>query len=76
MLLAPVLVSGPGTRCGLDFGGVAVLWNCTASKLKNVVFGCSEGMRTLGRLTLRWEDNIKMVLKATEWEAVDWICVV
>jgi hypothetical protein len=65
MLLTAVLVSGPGTRPGLDFEGVAVLWSCTASKLKNIVFDCSEGMRTLGRLTLRWEDNIKVDLKDT-----------
>jgi len=30
-------------------------------------------MRTLGRLRLRWEDNIKMDLKNTEWEDIDWI---
>ena len=30
-------------------------------------------MRTLGRLRLRWEDNIKIDLKNTEWEDTDWI---
>jgi hypothetical protein len=30
-------------------------------------------MRTLGRLRLRWEDNIKMDLRNAEWEDMDWI---
>jgi len=30
-------------------------------------------MRTLGRLRLRWEDNIKVDPRNTEWEDMDWI---
>jgi hypothetical protein len=73
MLLVTVFVSGPGTRIGLDFEGVTILWSCIFSKLKYIVFDCSEGLRTLGRLGRRWEDNIKMDLKNTEWEDMDWI---
>ena len=32
-----------------------------------------EVKRLLGRLGLRWDDNIKMGLKEIEWEGVDWI---
>jgi hypothetical protein len=71
MLLVTVLVSVPGAGLRLDFEGVAILWSCTFSKLKYIVVDCSEGMRTLGRLRLRWEDNIKMGLKYTEWEEMD-----
>jgi hypothetical protein len=68
MLLVTILVSGSGARLGLDFEGVAILGSCTFSKLKCIVFDCSEGMRTLGRLRLRWEDSFKMDLKSTERE--------
>jgi hypothetical protein len=33
----------------------------------------SEGKRPLGRLRLRWEDNIKMDLQEVECEGMDWI---
>jgi hypothetical protein len=29
--------------------------------------------RPLGRLMLRWEDNIKMVLREVRWGGMDWI---
>jgi hypothetical protein len=32
-----------------------------------------EGKRSLGRSGRKWEDNIKMVLEAIEFEGVDWI---
>ena len=32
-----------------------------------------EVKRLLGRLGLRWDDNIKMGFKDIEWESVDWI---
>jgi hypothetical protein len=35
--------------------------------------GKPEGKRPLRRLRHRWEDNIKMDLKETGLEAVDWI---
>jgi hypothetical protein len=73
MLHVTVLVSGPGAGLRLDFEGVAILWSCTFSKLKYIVFDCSEGMRTLGRIRHRWKDNIKMDLKNTEWEEMDWV---
>jgi len=37
-------------------------------------FGCtSEGKRPLERYRRKWEDNIKMDLRETVWEDVDWI---
>jgi hypothetical protein len=35
-----------------------------------------EGKRPLGRPRCRWEDNIKMYPKKTEWMDVDWIYLV
>jgi hypothetical protein len=35
-----------------------------------------EVKRLLGRLGLRWDDNIKMDFKEIEWEGVDWIDLV
>jgi hypothetical protein len=35
--------------------------------------GNPEGRRPLGRLRLRWVDNIKMDLGETGWGGVDWI---
>jgi hypothetical protein len=32
-----------------------------------------EGKRPLGRLTSRWEDDIKMDLKEIGWSGMDWI---
>jgi hypothetical protein len=44
--------------------------------MKNVwkIFvGKLEGKRPLGRLTRKWEDNIKMDLMEIGWKGVDWI---
>jgi hypothetical protein len=38
-----------------------------------ILVGKSEGKRLLGRLRRRWEDNIRMDLRKTGWEGVDWI---
>jgi hypothetical protein len=38
-----------------------------------ILVGQSEGKRPLGQLRRRWEDNIKMDLKAIGWEGADWI---
>jgi hypothetical protein len=38
-----------------------------------IVVGKPEGMRLLGESRRRWEDNIKINLKETEWDGVDWI---
>jgi hypothetical protein len=35
--------------------------------------GKPEGKRSLGRPTRRWVDNIKMDLRETGWDRMDWI---
>jgi hypothetical protein len=35
--------------------------------------GKPEGKRPLGRPRRRWVDNIKMVLRETGWDGMDWI---
>jgi hypothetical protein len=35
--------------------------------------GKPEGKRPLGRPRRRWVDNIKMDLRETRWDGVDWI---
>jgi hypothetical protein len=35
--------------------------------------GKPEGNKPLGRPILRWEDNIKMVLREIGWGAMNWI---
>jgi hypothetical protein len=37
--------------------------------------GKPEGKRSLGRLRLKWEDNIKMGLRGIVWCGMDWIYV-
>jgi hypothetical protein len=37
-----------------------------------IVFGNPEGMKTLGRLRCRWDDNIRKDLREIVWEVVDW----
>jgi hypothetical protein len=41
--------------------------------LKRVLFRKPEGNTPLGRLSNRWEDNIKKYFKEIEWESVDLI---
>jgi hypothetical protein len=41
----------------------------------NILVGGAEGKRPLGSPKHRLEDNIKMDLKETGWEVVDWIHV-
>jgi hypothetical protein len=38
-----------------------------------ILVGNSEGKRPLERPRRRWVDNIKMNLKETEWDGMDWI---
>jgi hypothetical protein len=38
-----------------------------------ILVGKSEEKRPLKRHRCRWEDNIKIHLKETEWEGVEWI---
>jgi hypothetical protein len=35
--------------------------------------GMPEGKRPLGRPRRRWVDNIKMYLRETGWDGMDWI---
>jgi len=39
----------------------------------NILVGKSEWERSLGKCRCRWEDNIRLDLKETEWEIVDWM---
>jgi hypothetical protein len=38
-----------------------------------ILIGKPEGRRPLGRYRRRWEDNIRMDLRAIVWKGVDWI---
>jgi hypothetical protein len=38
-----------------------------------ILVGKLEGKRPLGRPRLRWVDNIKINLRETGWDGVDWI---
>jgi hypothetical protein len=38
-----------------------------------ILVGKPEGKRPLGRCRLRWEDNIKIVLREIGWGSMDWI---
>jgi hypothetical protein len=38
-----------------------------------ILVGNPEGKRPLGRPGRRWVDNIKMDLRETEWDGMDWI---
>jgi hypothetical protein len=39
----------------------------------NILIGKPEGKRPLRRPTCRWGDNIKMNIRETQWEVVEWI---
>jgi hypothetical protein len=41
----------------------------------SVLVGKPKGKRSLGRQRRRWECNIKMDLKETGWDGMDWIDV-
>jgi hypothetical protein len=43
--------------------------------LYKILVGIHEGELPLRRHRRRWEDNIKMDLKETEFKNVDWICL-
>jgi hypothetical protein len=38
-----------------------------------ILVGKPEGERTLGKLERKWVDNIKMDLRETGWDGMDWI---
>jgi hypothetical protein len=38
-----------------------------------ILAGKPEGKRPLGRQRRRWVDNIKVYLRETEWDCMDWI---
>jgi hypothetical protein len=42
-------------------------------KCTQTLVGKPEGKRPLGRHRCKWEDNIKMDIKESGWEVVDWI---
>jgi hypothetical protein len=49
---------------------------CSTNGEKNsygILVGKPEGKRPLGRPKRRWVDNIKMDLRETGWDCVDWI---
>jgi hypothetical protein len=41
-----------------------------------ILVGKPEGRRPLGRPRCRWVDNIKMDLRETGWDGMDWIDLV
>jgi hypothetical protein len=45
-------------------------------KLYMVLVGKSKGKSGLGRPRRRWEDGIRMDLRETDWESVEWIQLV
>jgi hypothetical protein len=50
---------------------------CSTTREKNnaygIMVGKPEGKRSLGRLIRRWVDNIKIYLRDTGWDGMDWI---
>jgi hypothetical protein len=38
-----------------------------------ILVGKPEGKRPLGRLIYKWVDNVKMDLRDTVWDGMDWI---
>jgi hypothetical protein len=42
-------------------------------KLYRVLVGKPKGKRPLGRPRRRWEDGMRMDLRETGWESVEWI---
>ena len=51
-------------------------WACSEyvdKKKCRFLVGKLYSKRPLGRPRRRWENNIKMYLRATEWQVVDWI---
>jgi hypothetical protein len=57
-------------------GHYATSWKVTGSIRYEVIgyfLGEAEGKRTLGRPRRKWVDNIKMDLRETGWNGMDWI---
>jgi hypothetical protein len=42
----------------------------------NILVGKPEGNRSVGRPRSRWEDNIRIDIAETGWEAVGWVHLV
>jgi hypothetical protein len=53
--------------------GSACSTNVEKTNAYRILVGKPEGKRPLGRPRSRWVDNIKMDLRETEWDGVDWI---
>jgi hypothetical protein len=41
--------------------------------IREILVGKPEEKKSLGRTRRRWEDNIKMDLRETEWVRAEWI---
>jgi hypothetical protein len=39
----------------------------------NILVGKPEGKRPFGRPRCRWEDNVRMDIRKTGWQNMDWI---
>jgi hypothetical protein len=50
-----------------------VAWMVGMGNTYRVLVGKPEEMRPHGRPRRRWEDNIKMYLRETGWEGVEWM---
>jgi hypothetical protein len=54
-----------------------MVWACSThgreENAHNILVGIREGKRSLRRSRRRWEYNIIMDVRETEWEVVDWI---
>jgi hypothetical protein len=59
--------------CFRDSFTILYLFMCNAYR---ILVEKPQRKRPFGRPTHRWEDNIKMDLKETEWKFVDWIHLV
>jgi hypothetical protein len=48
------------------------MFHCVIYRIYRILMGKPEGKRPLGRPRCRWEDNIKMDLRETGWDGMDW----
>jgi hypothetical protein len=49
------------------------MWHAWERNVYRVLMGKPEEKRPLGRSRRRWEDGIRMSLRETGWDIVDWI---
>jgi len=48
-------------------------WPTISFSRRTLLYGVSEGKRTLGIHRRKWEDNIRMNLREITWQVVNWI---